>query len=549
MQLFLRKCGLSVVLATAVVLLGCSSADRSATAVVVTRTPPETFEEIFLEPADTPGADPFLADGVRGPIPDREQLDAPRPGSVDRGTVSLSGDTENLFAAYPDRPACDPEQLIEILNGDEEKGRAWAAVHGIDQGDIAHYVNGLTPVVLTGDTRVTNHGYLSGDFIARNSTLEAGTAVLIDTEGVPRVRCACGNPLLQPEALREAVLVGDPWEGFDRDSVEVIVPASDPVGELRVFDLTSGQSYVQPLGLDNMRSLTFKDPDISDFCTGDCGVTGQVEVEHPTWGKIVLVTYRGSTSGRFGGIVAMDGAQVRWQASLPEASGVSIDFEKRAFPPSAEPSAEPHDPIDSLGHIFVAWNPGRYDGLTVLRPVDGGFEDFGSLPDVDEYQSRFYSSYIVDLDDDGAYEIRTYSNDCDPSCAEGTTTAIDFSWSGSNYEESNREVLDNCGGQPVCSAEPVVQGFIGAVNAIEPETARRFANQSAFDGFSAWWSWDQSMGEVLVLQDFEPCRLEVNGSVTCGATFEQDAYVLYLFTLTETGGGWLITEFEFIHTS
>ena len=53
---------------------------------------------------------------------------------------------------------------------------------------------------LRADTRVTNHGFVDGHATALQSVLQAGTAVLVDDHGRPRVKCGCGNPLLDPVA-------------------------------------------------------------------------------------------------------------------------------------------------------------------------------------------------------------------------------------------------------------------------------------------------------------------------------------------------------------
>ena len=71
---------------------------------------------------------------------------------------------------------------------------------GIDPADIATYVGTLTPMQLRADTRVTNHGFVDGHATSLQSVLQAGTAVLVDDHGRPRVKCGCGNPLLDPVA-------------------------------------------------------------------------------------------------------------------------------------------------------------------------------------------------------------------------------------------------------------------------------------------------------------------------------------------------------------
>ena len=50
------------------------------------------------------------------------------------------------------------------------------------------------------------------------------SAVLIDSRGVPRARCFCGNPLLPPRlATAAAAYTGPTWTGFDPRRV-VVVP-------------------------------------------------------------------------------------------------------------------------------------------------------------------------------------------------------------------------------------------------------------------------------------------------------------------------------------
>ncbi|GHF01088.1 hypothetical protein GCM10018785_74850 [Streptomyces longispororuber] len=61
------------------------------------------------------------------------------------------------------------------------------------------YLRGLTPVVPRADTRVTGHGCRDGRATGHQAVLQARTAVLVDDRGLPRVRCACGNPLLPPD--------------------------------------------------------------------------------------------------------------------------------------------------------------------------------------------------------------------------------------------------------------------------------------------------------------------------------------------------------------
>ena len=88
------------------------------------------------------------------------------------------------------------------------------------------------------DTRVTNHGFNDGEATPFQSLLEAGTAVLVDNTGVPRVKCNCGNPLAEPKGLGGRQRVRGPrprgvaqnpdeaWEGLDPAQAVKIEPGS-----------------------------------------------------------------------------------------------------------------------------------------------------------------------------------------------------------------------------------------------------------------------------------------------------------------------------------
>jgi hypothetical protein len=75
---------------------------------------------------------------------------------------------------------------------------------------VAAYIRHLRPVTLTRDTRVTNHTFVDGRAVAFQSILQAGTAVLVDKDGVPVARCRCGNPLLEAIYIPRAECLGCP---------------------------------------------------------------------------------------------------------------------------------------------------------------------------------------------------------------------------------------------------------------------------------------------------------------------------------------------------
>jgi serine/threonine protein kinase len=206
-----------------------------------------TGPELFLEPAATPGQDPFTDSVSVG--------EQPLPGQQTTGTGSgtnpqLRGDAPGLYGGTRNNTSCDPAKLVSFLQTNPDKGKAWATALGIQPEQIAAYVAVLTPVVLRADTRVTNHGYRSGVANSLQSTLEAGSAVLIDQTGVPRVRCACGNPLAEPQPITSgATFTGASWSGYAPKSSVAVAPGAQ-TDRFTLIDTTTGQPFTRPVGTD-----------------------------------------------------------------------------------------------------------------------------------------------------------------------------------------------------------------------------------------------------------------------------------------------------------
>ncbi|WP_430672973.1 DUF6777 domain-containing protein [Kitasatospora aureofaciens] len=145
------------------------------------------------------------------------------------------------------RPSCDTERLIGMVSSGDT-GRAWASAAGIEQSAIPSYLRSLTSAYLRVDTRVTNHSYKSGAVVEFQSVLQAGTAVLVDARGVPRVRCACGNPLKPPTLVSNAKYTGKAWTGFEPSTLIVVVPAPQPVPEIVLVNVETGGWFARLTG-------------------------------------------------------------------------------------------------------------------------------------------------------------------------------------------------------------------------------------------------------------------------------------------------------------
>jgi hypothetical protein len=227
-----------------------------AVAVILFWPDDSDAEAVSLVRADDAGSDPF-GESVQTGAPVIAQPAADAAHAVhsdlpldDATAVRVATGTEaGLYGGSGDAQVCDPAKLVTYLDAHTDKAQAFSGVLGITPAEIGDYVASLTPVVLLSDTLVTNHGFRDGHATDITSVLQAGTAVMVDPQGVPRVKCNCGNPLTPPEVVpsSEWDVQGDPWDGFDAAAVTGVV-GGNPVDELAVCDLTTGETYTVPVG-------------------------------------------------------------------------------------------------------------------------------------------------------------------------------------------------------------------------------------------------------------------------------------------------------------
>lgn len=208
---------------------------------------------VTLLPADAVGADPFTESVAVAQAPDVRTIGSDLGASLTTDsrtrTLVAVGTAPGLYGGSGNSRVCDAQKLVSFLAQHRDKATAWARVFGITPDDIASYVASLTPVVLTGDTLVTNHGYHDGVATAFPSVLQAGTAVFVDRTGVPRVKCNCGNPLAPPAAisLSSVTLQGARWPGYAPTQVRV-VRAGPAASTLTLVNVTTGARYDEAVG-------------------------------------------------------------------------------------------------------------------------------------------------------------------------------------------------------------------------------------------------------------------------------------------------------------
>jgi hypothetical protein len=226
---------LAVVLAAAVILSGCTEQRLFAVRAVA---------------AGVPSLAPFFEeDGSLGT--DETKL---RPEQAHSGLQQ--GNTPGLYGGTRKPKVCDVDRLKDFLTDprNRQKAREWARVVGITPGRIEGYIDDLTPVLLRHDTLVKNHDYKKGRAVAFDALLEAGIAVLVNDQGLPAVKCSCGNPLQSFDKDPEKISVkfedgNKKWEGYEKSDVVTVKPAPEPLERIALIDVDNpDQGINRPVG-------------------------------------------------------------------------------------------------------------------------------------------------------------------------------------------------------------------------------------------------------------------------------------------------------------
>ncbi|WP_393062977.1 DUF6777 domain-containing protein [Streptomyces sp. LN549] len=217
-------------------------------------------EEVLLQPAAAQGPDPFTSSTAdpSGAAPATPRTAPPRTSAPgDDAPHTLPGSTPGLYGATRSVASCDVRQQIRLLAADPAREEAFARAAGVPGAGVPDFLRGLTPVVLRADTRVGNHGFRAGSATTFQSVLQAGTAVMVDDRGLPRVRCACGNPLSRPAGAGDAGDGrGEKWEGYDPARIVVVAPAAKAVTALVVVDADHDSWMERPVGDEGARDRT-----------------------------------------------------------------------------------------------------------------------------------------------------------------------------------------------------------------------------------------------------------------------------------------------------
>ena len=195
--------------------------------------------EVLTEPIATAGANPFMP-----PVGTDQPNVTPPPATAG----SFPADTPGLYGGTRNNGACDPAAMVAFLHANPEKAAAWAGVLGIGVGSIPGYVAELTPVILRSDTYVTNHGFAGGSATTLTSVLQAGTAVMVDKFGTPRVKCFCGNPLTSAIVPAAPRFAGTTWPLFTQTRITIITSTTTVINTYTLVDPVTTEIFERPIG-------------------------------------------------------------------------------------------------------------------------------------------------------------------------------------------------------------------------------------------------------------------------------------------------------------
>jgi hypothetical protein len=208
---------------------------------------------LALDPGPGPVAVGFVSGSQGGGV-----IRAP-----DGGSRQILGSQEQLYGGISGGSNCRRDELTAALAGaGAERTLPWAAAltaggspSSLLPADVSRYVAGLTPVLLRHDTRVTEFQVVGTRMLPFQALLQAGTAVLVDAAGMPRVRCASGSPLLPPRAIDgEPSYTGPVWSGFGPSEGVTIVPAQETIHEFGLLD-SAGSAFRRPAGTDGAQDI------------------------------------------------------------------------------------------------------------------------------------------------------------------------------------------------------------------------------------------------------------------------------------------------------
>lgn len=141
--------------------------------------------------------------------------------------------------------------------------------------------------------------------------------------------------------------------------------------------------------------------------------------------------------------------------------------------------------VDALGHVIVLFYVGAHSMIGFAWGFESGAPRMHPGP-----EGLFSNGLIeaVDVNGDGILELAVQLNDCDPSCADGTTVTDTYGWTGAGYEvvATDRPAADEAATCPAqrtgrMSYEQAALCFYETYKAGDAGRARAYSTQQVVD--------------------------------------------------------------------
>ncbi|AXE24159.1 hypothetical protein C0216_12450 [Streptomyces globosus] len=415
-------------------------------------------QEIHLQPVGSAGPDPFTPSSATA---ESAPAQPPLPNPTGRGIRTVGGATPGLYGGTKRLGSCDVEQQLRALTGDDNKARAFAAASSVQESGLPEFLRGLTPVVLRADTRVTNHGFRDGGAYGFQAVLQAGTAVLVDAQGMPRLRCAGGSPLLPPLSAKGTPAVkGERWNGYQPNQVIVIEPTAHPLAGLVIANVADNTWIERTTGDDGAqdrspRAMPAYDP-ADGIPVGAAPASAPAAPPAPP-----------GTPGRPPG-ESVPGGQDAPQRTTPSQPGLPADGSAE-WPADGSAGA---DPAAGDAGDLAPWPGGddaAADGGDLYDPNAPDAEADAALtdPGADPWTADTYGTQTGGAD---SYPSDAYSADSADSYSTDSYGADSYSTGADGAGIHETDSLDGAAGAPGAAAVPGAAGVpaAGAATAAVP---------------------------------------------------------------------------------
>jgi hypothetical protein len=152
---------------------------------------------LYIAPANAIGPDAFSPSFATGQLPADYAFEF-QSGQLPASSESLYIQPRGTYGG-PGSNVCDVEGMKAFFRAHPDRAAAWARIQGIEFAQIDSFLDSLQPAFLAQNVKLTMYGFKNGQEYGYEAIIKAGTAVLVDELGLPRARCACGNPLVPEE--------------------------------------------------------------------------------------------------------------------------------------------------------------------------------------------------------------------------------------------------------------------------------------------------------------------------------------------------------------